>query len=36
MNDKIIYEGIQDIKVGMQVDPEMVPLRQIINQLEQQ
>ena len=36
MNDKIIYEGIQDMKVGMQVDPEMVPLRQIINQLEQQ
>ncbi|MFN8349371.1 MAG: efflux RND transporter periplasmic adaptor subunit [Spirosomataceae bacterium] len=34
-NDKIIYEGIQEMKVGMQVDPEMVPLKQIINQLEQ-
>ena len=36
MNDRIIYEGIQDMKVGMQVEPEMVSLRQIINQLEQQ
>ena len=35
-NDQIIYEGIQDMKVGMEVEPEMVPLRQIINQLEQQ
>ncbi|WP_428656586.1 efflux RND transporter periplasmic adaptor subunit [Runella sp.] len=36
MNDKIIYEGIQDMKVGMQIDPEMVPLKKIINQLERQ
>lgn len=36
LNDRIIYEGIQDIKVGMKVKPKMVSLKPIIAQLTTQ
>jgi RND family efflux transporter MFP subunit len=32
-SDKIIYEGIQNVKEGEIITPEMIPMRQIINQL---
>jgi RND family efflux transporter MFP subunit len=32
-NDKFIYEGIQDVKEGMEVTPEFLPLKTIISQL---
>ncbi|MEZ4905972.1 MAG: efflux RND transporter periplasmic adaptor subunit [Spirosomataceae bacterium] len=35
-NDRIIYEGIQDIKVGMTVQPKMISLKPIIAQLTAQ
>jgi len=31
-NDKFIYEGIQDVREGMEVTPEFVPLKTIISQ----
>jgi membrane fusion protein (multidrug efflux system) len=31
-NDKFIYEGIQDVREGMEVTPEFVPLKTIITQ----
>lgn len=35
-NDKFIYEGIQDVKEGMEIAPEFVSLKAIIPQLENQ
>lgn len=32
-NDKIVYEGIQDIKDGMEINPEMVSMQKIISEL---
>ncbi|MGN6647759.1 MAG: efflux RND transporter periplasmic adaptor subunit [Cytophaga sp.] len=35
-NDKFIYEGIQDVREGMEIAPEFVSLKSIIPQLENQ
>ncbi|HTF81897.1 MAG TPA: efflux RND transporter periplasmic adaptor subunit [Cytophagales bacterium] len=32
-SDKIIYEGLQNVKVGMQVEAELIPMQQIISGL---
>ncbi|MFN3403006.1 MAG: efflux RND transporter periplasmic adaptor subunit [Cytophagaceae bacterium] len=35
-NDKIVYEGLQDLKPGKEITPKIIPLRQIIRQLSNQ